>query len=350
MLWRKPMFKRFHPILRPIGVGLIISLAAWFVVSTWDDQVAEQEFIAEAQAQKFVLENGFSRDLRELSALRALFESSERGVSRHQFLAFTGKIFPNDSPILGATWTPRVKREDRAAHEAEGARDGIPNYRIRAVASDNSLVTAAESEEYFPLFYLTDNSLPSTAFGIDQGSEPSRRAVVEFARDNDEISVSSTLVLHAGTGDRKGFIASLPVYRPDSPHSTIDERRENLIGLVQGAFQTSTAVEKILSKSLPKQATDVFLFGPESSVDGRPLYVHRSQPASSHDALMSQQALAAGPHWSADLPVGNKTWRFVAVPSSGALVTHNERAWLVLICGLLITGFPGSRGGEPTCK
>jgi GGDEF domain-containing protein len=47
----------------------------------------------------------------------------------------------------------------------------------------------------------------------------------------------------------------------------------------------------------------------------------------------------AGTHWSGELRAGDARWTLVAVPASaGKFGIGHDRAWIILIAGLLITG------------
>ncbi len=187
------------------------------------------------------------------------------------------------------------------------------------------------------MFLSIFDPVSSVVYGLDLGSEEGRLRTVEQARDSGDLAISPVVVLHAGEGDRKGFFALLPVYRPGLPHASIEDRRRNLVGFVQGVFQISTLIEGIFNTRAPARDRDFYFFGPEAQPGELPIYMHTSSAASGALSGSTQAELKARIHWSTALPVGDKVWTLIAVPSSGALVTQNGRATIIFTVGLLAT-------------
>jgi hypothetical protein len=61
-----------------------------------------------------------------------------------------------------------------------------------------------------------------------------------------------------GEGNRNGFLVALPMYRPGLPHATVEERRQNFMGLIQGVFQTSAMIEAILAARAMPVGLDLY--------------------------------------------------------------------------------------------
>jgi signal transduction histidine kinase/DNA-binding response OmpR family regulator/HPt (histidine-containing phosphotransfer) domain-containing protein len=328
---------RLGPICAAAVLGIAASVAALVVTKNLDREFAEQEFVANASASALVIKNGMAEDLDKLSALRALFEASEHEVSRTEFNVFADRVFGRDPSILSTSWIVRVKRDERAAHEAEGIRQGLPAYSIKAADPLGKHPTrSADRDEYFPLFYAT---LPktATAYGLDLGSEARRLETVERARDLDQAAVSPIVILHAGKGEQKGFFVLLPVYRRGAARDSIQDRRRNLVGFAQGVFQISTMLDGILANQAPTRGLDLFFFGPASAGDEPPLHVHTASKNIMSVSSRTRAELENSVHWSAPLPVGDTVWTFVAVPSSGELSVRDSRAPVNFAAGLLVT-------------
>jgi CHASE1-domain containing sensor protein len=94
--------------------------------------------------------------------------------------------------ILGMSWIPRVTREQRAAYEHAATRDGIPAFRIKAVAADGSMAPSPEKDEYFPVFYTATESPGSRVYGLDLNDGGVRQKTLECARDYDSLATSPT--------------------------------------------------------------------------------------------------------------------------------------------------------------
>jgi signal transduction histidine kinase/CheY-like chemotaxis protein/HPt (histidine-containing phosphotransfer) domain-containing protein len=316
--------------------GVIISLVGFFVARDVELEFTKQQFVGKASEDALVIKAAVAEDLDKISDLRALFETFS-DVDLPKFQGFARRLIEHDASVLSTSWIARVTREERAAHEADGLHQGIPNYHIRAVDPLGKQPSPSpERDEYFPVLFSTDDPASTAAYGLDLGSEEGRLRTVKQARDSGELAISPIVVLYSGKGDRRGFFALLPVYRSDLPHASIEDRRRNLVGFVQGVFQISAMIEGIFNTRASTRDRDFYFFGPKARPEEPPIYMHTSS-ASGALSGFTQDELQARIHWSTVLPVGDQTWTLVAVPTSDALVTQNGRATIIFVVGLLAT-------------
>jgi diguanylate cyclase (GGDEF)-like protein len=333
--------KHFLPMLTASAIGVALSIGGGLLVSQWEDRVAIQEFQSAAENQSGILQNGINQYLSKLVALRALFESSREEISRKQFEIFAERTLRDQTAIQSVSWIPRVSHAERTARERSAIADGIPGYQIKAVGlgSDGKLAPSPERQEYFPIFYSTEKPKTSPVYGIDLASEPKRRETLDRAWRNNQPAKSADFTLHTGNGDRLGFFVMLPVYRQDLPSGTEEERQRNLIGFVQGAFQTSVMIETILAAAPEPTGLDLFLFSPSAGPTASPVYIYASSLHATPPQPAAQAVLMAGTHWSGELRAGDGRWTLVAIPAaSGKFGVSHDRAWIILIAGLLVSG------------
>src|ERR1700720_904 len=333
--------KHFLPMFMASAIGAALSIGAGLLVSQWEDRVGIREFDSVAENQSGILQNGINQYLSRLVALRALFESSRDEVSRRQFEIFAERTLRDQTAIQSVSWIPRVSHAERAARERSAIDDGIPGYHIKAVGlgPDGSLAPSPERDEYFPIFYSTEKPKTSPVFGIDLASERKRRETLERAWRGHQQATLPGLRLPTGSGDRFGFIVVLPMYRQDLPSDTEEERKRNLIGFVQGAFQTSVMIETILAAASEPAGLDLFLFANSTDPTASPVYIYASRSDAASPRPAPQAVLMAGTHWSGELRAGDGRWTLVAVPApSGKFAIGHDRAWIILIAGLLVSG------------
>ena len=317
--------------------GVVISIVGFLVARNIEFEFAKQQFVGKASEDALVIKAAIAEDLDKISDLRALFQTFP-DVNLPKFQSFARRLIEHDVSILSGSWIVRVTREGRAAHEADGLHQGIPNYQIRSVDPLGKQPSPSpERDEYFPLLFSTEDPGSTAAYGLDLGSEKGRLTTIKQARDSGELAISPIVVLHFGKGDRRGFFALLPVYRSDLPDASIEDHRRNLVGFVQGVFNLSAMIESIFSTKAPTRDRDFYFFGPKAGPAEPPVYVHTSRPASGALSGITQAELAAGIHWSTVVPVGDKVWTLVVVPTSDALVTQNGRATITFVVGLLAT-------------
>ena len=317
--------------------GVVVSLGSFFITRDVELEFAKQQLAGKASEDALVIKAAIAEDLDQISDLRALLETFP-DVNLAKFQSFAKGLIEHKASILSTSWIVRVTREGRAAHEVEGLRQGIPHYHVRAVDPlGKQPPISPERDEYFPLFFATDDPASSSAYGLDLGSEAGRLRTIEQARDSGELAISPIVVLHAGKGDRRGFFALLPVYRSGLPHASIEDRRRSLVGFVQGVFQISEMIESSLAKTTTR-GLDFFFFGPKAERNEAPAYVHYSRSRRNSAASdMTQAELETRVQWPTTIPVGDKTWTLVAVSPSDALEIQNGRATIILAGGLLAT-------------
>jgi diguanylate cyclase (GGDEF)-like protein len=331
--------KHFLPMLTACTIGVALSIGGGLLVSQWEDRVAIREFQSAAENQSGILQNGINEYLSKLVALRALFESSREEISRKQFEIFAERTLRDQTAIQSVSWIPRVSHAERAARERSAIDDGIPDYHIKAVGSDGKLAPSPERQEYFPIFYSTEKPKTSPVFGIDLASEPKRQETLERASRNNQPATLADFTLHSGEGNRLGFFVMLPIYRQNLPSDTEEERKRNLIGFVQGAFQTSVMIETILAAAPEPTGLDLFLFSTSAGPVASPIYIYASRLRAAPPQPAAQAVLTAGTHWSGELRAGDGRWTLVAVPAPSAKFgIGHDRAWIILIAGLLVSG------------
>ena len=324
------------PSLTVACVGVALSLGAWFAVSAREDSVAELEFSARAKGHALVMQNEINDNFEKVSALRAFFQASN-DVTRQEFTTFSESILEGRAAILAMSWIPRISHGERVAHEQAAVRDGIAGYHVKSMTAAG-LVPSAVRDEYFPMAYSTRELQGSPVYGFDLNDGGLRQATLERARDHDRMATSPDFGLQVGAGDRNGFFVVLPVYRAGLPHATLEERRVNLLGYVQGVFQTAVLIDTILRTAMSPAGLDLYWFAADAAYDAPPLYFHSSRTRKVPIEAQSRASLASGLHWSGELSVGDRAWTFVAAPTPGGPGTASRiGSSMILIGGLLLS-------------
>jgi diguanylate cyclase (GGDEF)-like protein/PAS domain S-box-containing protein len=316
--------------------GLVLSVAAWSVLWVREDRFAELELRERADNGALLLQYGINEDLKTLKALRALFQTSTRDIGRKEFQDLTEMLLRDMPAVQNLSWAPRVTKEERAELESAAARDGLADFHIRSV-TPGGLVRSEEREEYFPILYSTAPA-SSLVYGLDLNSEPMRRDTIERARDNDQPAASAIFRLPAQIGDWRTFFVLLPVYWPDLPRDTVEDRRRNLKGFVQGVFRVRTMIEGILSRANIDTGLDLYLYAATADDDATPIFHRPSSGTRNAGSTLSLGHVGDNASWPAEIRAGDGRWTLVAVPVPGGPGTPNHQsAWLALLGGLLVT-------------
>jgi diguanylate cyclase (GGDEF)-like protein len=325
--------RQWAPCLFAATVGIGVSVTVAGMIANRESRYAEEKFKVVAENHAMVLQNGLNERVNRLRAVRALFDSSEAPVTRAGFEAFVRPLLVEDTAITTLSWVPRVSRNERADYELAAVSQGIPNYQIKMMAEDGTMLPSPERSEYYPIFYGT---VPKTSplYGLDLRSEPAKLAEMEQARDVDRLGFSRVGALVSSGGLLSGSLFSLPVYRQGLPHNTVEDRRQNLQGFVHGSITFSTMIGTTMAEGI-----DLFFFAPNAGPEDPPVFMHGSRLRQTPAQPLSASALAAGPHWSRDLMADGQRWltmEVVPMPD-GPLIVRHDRAWIVLIFGFIFT-------------
>ena len=325
-----------RPLISATTIGLIWATSAFYFVWTWENALAQRELASVAQNHLAALQNGLDDYLAKLATLRALFEANN-GVTRREFAIFTRRLVENEAAIQNFTWVPRVSSAERTDFEQAARRDGVPNFGIKAISSDDRPVPAPEQDEYLPVLYSSVAMPTSAIYGIDLRGQPAVSKRLDEARDRDQLSVVPDFVLHSLDGRVHAFLFSLPVYRAGRPHETVADRRANLLGFVHGAFLTDIAFEHIIATSTSPSGLNIYLFSADAGPDTPPLHRHTSRLGGGSADAASFAAATHRRHYQGEITAGNAHWIMVAEPvAGGPLEITHDRAWLVLAASLLI--------------
>src|SRR3984885_243514 len=323
------------PILMIAVLGTALSITGWYIVSGLEDRTSRAEFNLGASNVAAALQNGVNQYFTKMYPLRAMIESSPDAVSEQEFVTFSNRLLRDESAILSLAWIPRIRNEERAVHEQAAQQQGIDGYRIRSVNRDNALEPSPAAAEYFPVYYTTEKIRVGSVKGLNLADGGIRQQPLESARDGDMLAASQEFTLQSGTGDRIGFFVVLPIYKRGLPHDSVEERRRNLVGFVQGVFQTDTMIAATLRGiQIP---ADYYVFSSEARSSTRPIYTSLLKPSDEPPPASRRGEIDAAFHWTGKIAVADRQWEMIAIPEQRSILVH-PKAWMLLTAGLCLTG------------
>ena len=187
--------RHFAPAHTVAIIGVAASVAVWYLAFFQERRAMVEEFNGRANNQAIVMENGIDDYWDKLYSVRALLESMTGNVTREEFENFSRSLISRHSGILNIAWAPRVKRNERAAHELAAAHDGLVDYHIRTntATADGRLVISPERDEYYPKFYSIEPRT-STVYGIDISDGVPQARAVSHIRDENVLSITAPLL------------------------------------------------------------------------------------------------------------------------------------------------------------
>jgi diguanylate cyclase len=325
------------PIVAATCLGLTLAVTAWLAVSVWEERLAKAKFNAIASDYAAVLQNGLNVYLDKIIAVRAFYDASNE-VEPKEFELFTARILALHDNVMRLVWAPRVAGDEREVFERSARELGLTNFAIKTWAANDSLQVSPARDEYFPVLYSTIASKRTASIGTDLNSEPIRSKAIGRARDGNMIAIAQDVVLRNWiSGQREGFIAIVPAYRPKLPYDTVEDRRRNILGVIAGVFPTVATFDAILNEAKLPQDVDLYVYSPQLGADGMPVYLRGAASRSQPLEVKPRGTLLQQPHWSTPLTIGDASWNLVITPMRDGLISY-YRAWLVLAAVLLVLG------------
>jgi len=258
-----------------------------------------------------------------LRATVGLFDAVKT-VTRQGFRTYAQalRLDENYPGIQGIGFAIVVPATEKKRHVAEIRREGFPDYRISPGGKRNFYTSVIYLEPF-----LGRNL---RAFGYDMYAEPNRRAAMALARDTGAAAATApvTLVQESGSEVQSGFLMYLPVYRPDAPHRTVAERRQNLLGWVYAPFRMDDFMRGLQERQAALLDIEIY--------DGGTM----ARAARIYDANPAQNALDSGPgsRVTKHIAVANRIWTVaIAAPPAYETKMRSDRPQLILQGGISIS-------------
>lgn len=183
-----------------------------------------------------------------------LFDANGK-VSLEQWRAYNDRLqlsarYPG---IQGVGFAKAVRPEDRAEHIQSVRDEGFPTYDIHPAGDDRSL--------YTPIVYLEPfNDRNQAAFGYDMYSEPVRRQTMQQAAETGQTRITGKVRLLQETQGKvqAGVLMYVPLYRPDAPAGSSQQRMQALLGFAYSPFRMGDLMRGILGAADPNLSLHIY--------------------------------------------------------------------------------------------
>ena len=195
------------------------------------DRIRFERSVQEIQAQ---VNLRIQTSITLLRAGTGLFAASDQ-VDAGEFARFIQQIElqKNYSGVQGIGFTLRFTAEEKADVIARMQREGVAGFHLWPEDPPR--------HEYTAILYLEPvDDRNRRAIGYDMSAETVRRQAMEAAQNTGFPTASGKVTLvqeFAGQTQQVGFLIYAPVYRKRVPLTTVNERREALIGFVYSPYR-----------------------------------------------------------------------------------------------------------------
>ena len=230
-----------------------------------------------------LVNNGIYDYSKALHNIAGLFSASV-SVERQEFKNFiSGSQFIETYPATQSfSFIKRVQKNE-VEHFINSVRkdtstipDGFPAFTI---------TPKEERDEYYVVTYVQPYEIDKGTLGTDALSNNAERVAIEKARDTG--TFASTPVIKIG--DMSYFYVFHPIYANNTPTNTVEERRENIIGVVAAHINLKALFDATINIDINnKQEIYVALYNaPDTSVESL-LYESGSRPVDTSREILSR--------------------------------------------------------------
>lgn len=212
--------------------GLLVTMGATLTMAETSRARAALRFANSVGETRAAVTERLQVHVSLLRGVAGLFASGAP-VDRDSFRSYVERLGLRDNypGAQGVGFTARLSPEDRASLTVANRIDIPP---------DVTLWPDYPRDEYHAIVLLEPlDRRNRRALGFDMYTEPTRREAMARARDTGEPATSGAVVLVQEIDAQKqtGFLIYLPVYERGPTPTTVEERRERLLGFAYSPFR-----------------------------------------------------------------------------------------------------------------
>lgn len=314
------------------------------VLNSYEYNERQARFIRTSYDISESLQHQLNIAIKALEMNERYFATSEQ-VNANDFRAFNDGVLTEDSGIYGLAWIPKVTRDEREEFEFALRAQGYKDFTIKQRHNIGDMDVADDHDVYFPIAYTIPYSRNEKAHGFDvYADDPvvgySRRQLLDFARDNGKV-IATPMFPIVQAESQYGFILYYPVYRDNYRRQNdtmrIEERRERLIGFINGIFVFPYFMQPI-RQNAATYGVDIALYEVHVS-ESRERLLYDSRTAN-HMEPTEAFSLKDGQYKASEIfHVAGQVWRLDMFSTVGYGQGQSWILWAVVVFSLLFTGF-----------
>jgi len=246
--------KKLPKNLIPLSITAILIIASITLFTFFNNNLEIQnkekllaKYATESQNITLVTEDlihGYS-DI--LIVVRGLFSASTL-VERDEWKIYVESLdIESNFPALSAlSFVERVDKSEKEEYinlvRSDNSIDegGYPDFNIKPESSN---------DEHYVVHYIEPLKTNEAAFGFDLFSNPARREAIEHARDTNSVVFTEPIVLIQENGEQKAFLIILPVYKQEANIDTLEDRRQNIVGLISAVVRVKDIFSQVVLSS-----------------------------------------------------------------------------------------------------
>ncbi len=255
-----------------LAFTLLVQLAILQHLTLKEERAANQQFDFLVKTTTEAIDKRMIDHEQILLGAAGLFDVNDE-VSRTQWRAYNARLrlSENYPGIQGVGFAEAVRPAERAAHIQRVRDEGFADYDVRPSRENARL--------YTPIVYLEPFSGRNlAAFGYDMFAEPVRRHAMLQAAKSGQTHITGKVTLRQEThgATQAGILMYVPLYRPDEPAGTAEQRLQALRGFVYSPYRIDDLMHGILGAAGPNLSLHIYA-GAEEDPEGL-IFASRQQP------------------------------------------------------------------------
>ena len=316
---------RPSPITAAIAVVIFFLIAASVIaalmVRSNSESTSQRNLDDAAEVAIDSINIELTEGISQLNGIQGLFNASNF-VTREEFDKFVAGFLAEPHGIQALEWIPRIPASQKEQYINSVRQEGFEGFTIRP---------ETQSQDFFPVTYVAPFSGNTAALGFDLYSEEVRRAALMKAWETGELAITDPIILVQETGSQLAFLAYAPVYSSKDIPSTLQERRDLLVGFGLGVIRFGDFINHALPASFDPNIGIIVV-----DVDDHPnhenVYYTNLEPIERTLDVQGLQTVRS-------LRVADREWIFhFTGPQNYGLGGFERASWiLVLVIGLLLS-------------
>ena len=235
--------RRFEVLIAALGLGLTALLVLFDL--RLERERERREFERSAEDRVAAIYRTHEERIRNDRTVAELF-AAPGGFSEAQFVRFAASHPPAFRRAI--EFIPRVREAEKLPFEAELDKAHPGASGIWEMGPGESRRPAGPRSEYFPVRYMHPVADMEGVFGFDLASEASRRQALESAARSGQPTLSEPIRL-VEDPSRWAYLRYVPLYEPERPAGTPEERREALRGFVVALYRMGDSLDATLEST-----------------------------------------------------------------------------------------------------
>jgi len=317
-----------------VGVGFFLSLIIFFEAKKWEEQRIRQNFEVSSLNRLSSFKTDIVRHQEIVNSVANLFISSEY-VTRREFKSFVANTLKYDKNIVGLSWNPLIKKEEREDYENRAFKDGINDFELTDLDDKGNRIKSPTHESYIAVFYIEPYLENRPALGLNIATNPARMKAIHRAIDTGKTVITERIKIVQKRKENFGYLMLKAVYKGDGNNNSVEQRRKNFVGLSVGVFTFKDWIPNSM-RDIEPIGIDILIT--DTTTSSEPNFLHFHSSRIREVAITSNDVEENTLYVKSTVDVLGREWTFLFTPAPKFLENNKHwQSWVLLSVGIVIT-------------